>query len=153
MAESRGVACTAGFESLNEAAWLGKPLLVVPVENHVEQHLNALDAEKAGLALAANRFDLTPLLRRWKPADLGAYRTWVRRAGNLSSCQCSRRQRAEPWGNSCRPTPQRPYRIRGRLPTGQRDLPPRKSSVAGAGSPPARVSSAFIRIHAIGDKP
>ncbi len=43
MAESRGVACTAGFESLSEAAWLGKPLLVVPVENHVEQHLNALD--------------------------------------------------------------------------------------------------------------
>jgi hypothetical protein len=31
MAASRGVACTAGFESLNEAAWLGKPLLVVPV--------------------------------------------------------------------------------------------------------------------------
>jgi len=80
MAESRGVACTAGFESLNEAAWLGKPLLVVPVENHVEQHLNALDAEKAGLALAATRFDLTPLLRRWKPGNLGAYRTWVRRA-------------------------------------------------------------------------
>jgi len=80
MAESRGVACTAGFESSNEAAWLGKPLLVVPVENHVEQHLNALDAQKAGLALAATRFDLTPLLRRWKTADLGAYRTWVRRA-------------------------------------------------------------------------
>jgi len=80
MAASRGVACTAGFESLNEAAWLGKPLLVVPVENHVEQHLNALDAEKAGLALAADRFDLTPLLRRWKPCDLSAYRTWVRRA-------------------------------------------------------------------------
>jgi len=80
MAESRGVACTAGFESLNEAAWLGKPLLVVPVENHVEQHLNALDAEKAGLALAATRFDLTPLLRRRKPGDLGAYRSWVRRA-------------------------------------------------------------------------
>ena len=79
MAESRGVACTAGFESLNEAAWLGKPLLVVPVENHIEQHLNALDAEKAGLALAGVRFDLTPLLRPWKPGNLGAYRTWVRR--------------------------------------------------------------------------
>jgi uncharacterized protein (TIGR00661 family) len=80
MAQCRGVACTAGFESLNEAAWLGKPLLVVPVENHVEQHLNALDAEKAGLALAATRFDLTPLLRRRKPANLDGYRTWVRRA-------------------------------------------------------------------------
>jgi uncharacterized protein (TIGR00661 family) len=83
MAESRGVACTAGFESLNEAAWLGKPLLVVPVANHVEQHLNALDAAKAGLALAATRFDLTPLLRPWKGANLNTYRSWVRRAGSV----------------------------------------------------------------------
>jgi uncharacterized protein (TIGR00661 family) len=83
MAASRGVACTAGFESLNEAAWLGKPLLVVPVENHVEQHLNALDAEKAGLAMAAASFDLTPLLRQRKATDLSAHRTWVRRAGSL----------------------------------------------------------------------
>lgn len=81
MAESRGVACTAGFESLNEAAWFGKPLLVVPVENHIEQHLNALDAQKAGLALAATSFDLTPLLRRWNTANLESYRSWVRKAG------------------------------------------------------------------------
>jgi len=81
MAECRGVACTAGFESLNEAAWLGKPLLVVPVENHVEQQLNALDAQKAGLALPATNFDLTPLLRRWKGINLDAHRAWVRRAG------------------------------------------------------------------------
>ncbi len=80
MAESAGVACTAGFESLNEAAWLGKPLLVVPVANHVEQHLNALDAEKAGLALAADTFDLTPLLSRGRAANVEAYRAWVRRA-------------------------------------------------------------------------
>jgi uncharacterized protein (TIGR00661 family) len=83
MAESRGVACTAGFESLNEAAWLGKPLLVVPVANHVEQHLNALDAQKAGLALAADRFDLTPLLSRPSAANLEGYRSWVRQAGPL----------------------------------------------------------------------
>jgi uncharacterized protein (TIGR00661 family) len=80
MAASRGVACTAGFESLNEAAWLGKPLLVVPVANHVEQHLNALDAEKAGLALAAEHFDLTPLLRQRKASSLAGYRTWVKGA-------------------------------------------------------------------------
>lgn len=80
MAGSRGVACTAGFESLNEAAWLGKPLLVVPVGNHVEQRLNALDAEKAGLAVAADSFDLTPLLAPRKERNLDAYRNWVRRA-------------------------------------------------------------------------
>jgi uncharacterized protein (TIGR00661 family) len=83
MAASRGVACTAGFESLNEAAWLGKRLLVVPVANHVEQHLNALDAQKAGLALTADSFDLTPLLRSWKSANLNSYRRWVQQAGSI----------------------------------------------------------------------
>jgi uncharacterized protein (TIGR00661 family) len=83
MAESRGVACTAGFESLNEAAWLGKPLLVVPVANHIEQHLNALDAEKAGLATAATGFDLTPLLRSRQTGSRETYRNWVRRAGSM----------------------------------------------------------------------
>jgi uncharacterized protein (TIGR00661 family) len=82
MAESRGVACTAGFESLNEAAWLGKPLLVVPVENHIEQHLNAMDAQKAGLAIAASSFDLTPLLRRRKTTSLESYRSWLKQAGS-----------------------------------------------------------------------
>jgi len=80
MAECRAVACTAGFESMNEAAWLGKPTLVVPVENHVEQHLNALDAERAGLAIAGDRLDLTPLLRADKPRNLEPYRAWLRRA-------------------------------------------------------------------------
>jgi uncharacterized protein (TIGR00661 family) len=81
MAECRGVASTAGFESLNEAAWLGKPLLVVPVANHIEQYLNALDAQKAGLAMAATHFDLTPLLTAPLPSGYGAYRDWVKRAG------------------------------------------------------------------------
>jgi uncharacterized protein (TIGR00661 family) len=83
MAQSRGVACTAGFESLNEAAWLGKPLLVVPVENHVEQYLNALDAAKAGLAMAARRFDLSPLLAARPASNLPAYRSWLARAGTV----------------------------------------------------------------------
>ncbi len=83
MAQSRGVACTAGFESVNEAAWLGKPLLVVPVANHVEQYLNALDAEKAGLAVASSKFDLTPLLTRSKSEAHEAFRAWVRRAGAI----------------------------------------------------------------------
>jgi len=31
MGECKYVACTAGFESVSEAAWLGKPLFLVPV--------------------------------------------------------------------------------------------------------------------------
>jgi uncharacterized protein (TIGR00661 family) len=83
MAQCRGVACTAGFETVNEAAWLGKPLVVMPVENHIEQYLNALDAAKAGLATPSDRFDLTPLLRHRPAANLGSYRAWVRRAEDV----------------------------------------------------------------------
>ena len=51
MAECKYVACTAGFESLSEAAWLGKPMFLVPVENHVEQQINAIDATRLGLGV------------------------------------------------------------------------------------------------------
>ena len=61
MAACRHVVCTAGFESVSEAAWLGKPLFLVPVENHVEQQVNALDAQAAGLGLAETRFCLDRL--------------------------------------------------------------------------------------------
>lgn len=62
MARCRGVVCTAGFEAVSEAAWLGKPVLAVPVEGHIEQALNAVDAEHCGLAIAGQRFDLDRLL-------------------------------------------------------------------------------------------
>lgn len=59
MAKCRGVVCTAGFESVCEAAWLKKPLLMVPVENHVEQDMNATDAVKAGFGTKSLSFDLS----------------------------------------------------------------------------------------------
>jgi len=43
------VSGTAGFETLAEAAFLGKPLVVVPSGNHFEQLCNAMDLERAGL--------------------------------------------------------------------------------------------------------
>ncbi len=64
LASCRGFASTAGFESVCEAAYLGKPVLVVPTANHVEQLINALDAERAGIALRRSSFDLSPLLER-----------------------------------------------------------------------------------------
>jgi uncharacterized protein (TIGR00661 family) len=77
MANCRGVVCTAGFESLSEAAWLGKPALAVPVQGHIEQALNAVDAEKCGIALPAAGFDLDPLLTaRTGPAQ-ERFRTWA----------------------------------------------------------------------------
>jgi uncharacterized protein (TIGR00661 family) len=83
MASARGVTCTAGFESISEAAYLGKPLLMVPVQNHVEQHVNSLDAQIAGLGVRADTFDLSRLLQPWDAQPLDNFRRWVDRAGEI----------------------------------------------------------------------
>jgi uncharacterized protein (TIGR00661 family) len=77
MASSRGVACTAGFESVCEAVYLGKPLLMVPVENHLEQYLNGCDAEQAGIAVRDTAFHLSRLLDPVNAAAVSRFRLWV----------------------------------------------------------------------------
>lgn len=61
MAACRAYATTAGFESICEAMYLGKPVLMVPA--HIEQDCNAYDAMMAGAGIIGNSFDLKPLLR------------------------------------------------------------------------------------------
>lgn len=82
MAVARGVVCTAGFESISETMWLGKPALMVPVPNHYEQRCNAVDAEAVGAGIAATSLDLDPLLARLDgpEADPAPFRAWVSRA-------------------------------------------------------------------------
>lgn len=80
MAGARAVACTAGFETVSEAAWLGKPLLLVPVENHIEQYLNACDAERAGIGARDSDFRLSRLLSPGIPAAPPEFRPWIRQA-------------------------------------------------------------------------
>jgi uncharacterized protein (TIGR00661 family) len=63
MARARGVVCTAGFESISEALWLGKPVYMVPTPGHLEQRTNALDAARTGAGLCNARFDLGDFLR------------------------------------------------------------------------------------------
>jgi len=77
MAESRHVVCTAGFESVSEAAWLGKPLFLVPVENHIEQQLNALDAQQFGLGIAENSFKLDRLSELPNSLPVESFRAWM----------------------------------------------------------------------------
>jgi uncharacterized protein (TIGR00661 family) len=77
MAECRHVVCTAGFESVCEAAWLGKPLFLVPVENHVEQQVNALDAEQFGIGLAEKSFNLDRLAELPGSLPTEKFRSWV----------------------------------------------------------------------------
>jgi uncharacterized protein (TIGR00661 family) len=80
MAECKFVACTAGFESLCEAAYLGKPLFVMPVENHVEQEINALDAVRAGIAVTDRTFNLDRLAELPDRLDNARFREWFHRA-------------------------------------------------------------------------
>lgn len=80
MAECQYVACTAGFESLGEAAWLGKPLFLVPVEGHIEQEINAIDATRLGIAVADTSFNLDRLSELPDRLENARYRSWLNRA-------------------------------------------------------------------------
>ena len=57
MKRCRGLATTAGFESVGEALYLGKPVLMVPVEGHFEQCCNAIDGQYAGAGVATQSFE------------------------------------------------------------------------------------------------
>jgi len=61
MARCRGLVSTAGFESIAEAMYLGKPVQVVPVEGHFEQWCNAFDTVRAGAGIRSRTFDLKRL--------------------------------------------------------------------------------------------
>lgn len=76
MAGCRAYASTAGFESICEAMYLGKPVLMVPA--HIEQDCNAYDAMKAGAGIIGESFDLKSLLRfatTYTPNQ--AFSSWV----------------------------------------------------------------------------
>jgi uncharacterized protein (TIGR00661 family) len=61
MSQSKGLASSAGFESVCEAMYLGKPVLMVPIAGHYEQFCNSRDAHKAGAGIFADSFDLGQL--------------------------------------------------------------------------------------------
>lgn len=60
MSECKAYATTAGFESVCEALYLGKPVLMVP--SHIEQECNAYDAVKVGAGVISDHFDISKLL-------------------------------------------------------------------------------------------
>jgi uncharacterized protein (TIGR00661 family) len=83
LATSRGFTSTAGFESVCEAGFLGKPIMVVPTRNHTEQLCNALDAERAGIARWKEEFDLTEFVAgidAFDPDAREGFKAWVRGA-------------------------------------------------------------------------
>jgi len=82
MARCRGLVSTAGFESIAEAMFLGKPVQVVPVEGHYEQHCNAFDTVRVRAGIRTDRFDLSRLraFRARHATDAERFRRWVRGA-------------------------------------------------------------------------
>lgn len=82
MAGCRGYASTAGFESVCEAIYMGKPILMVP--SHIEQEINAFDASRNGAGVYADRFNLDLLLEFCDVFEPNPeFRDWVRSAPDL----------------------------------------------------------------------
>lgn len=77
MAGCRGYITTAGFESVCEALYLGKPVLMIPA--HIEQQINAADAEMVGAGATAEEFNLSLLDRAIEEycAETKVFRAWV----------------------------------------------------------------------------
>jgi uncharacterized protein (TIGR00661 family) len=61
MATCKGLLSTAGFESVCEAMYLGKQVLMVPVKGQYEQACNAIDAQISGAGLIGEKFDFKKL--------------------------------------------------------------------------------------------
>jgi uncharacterized protein (TIGR00661 family) len=62
MSEATALISTAGFESVCEAMYLDKPVLMVPVEGHFEQYCNSRDAFLAGAGIYSSAFDIRHIL-------------------------------------------------------------------------------------------
>ena len=76
MAGCKGFATTAGFESVCEAMYLGKPVLLIPA--HIEQACNAHDATLSGAGVISDAFELDKLLDflpGYQPNS--SFRNWV----------------------------------------------------------------------------
>jgi uncharacterized protein (TIGR00661 family) len=58
----KAFASTAGFESVCEAMYMKKPIMMVPTANHFEQQCNSMDAAKAGAGITDTRFNLSRLI-------------------------------------------------------------------------------------------
>ena len=84
LAHCKGLVCTAGFESVCEAMFLKKPVMMVPVKNHYEQFVNSRDGARAGAGVFNDHFDLQKLLN-WmekKDRDYQAYHNWIANGEN-----------------------------------------------------------------------
>lgn len=82
MVGAKAYATTGGFESVCEAMYLNKPVLMVP--SHIEQECNVIDALKSNAGVSDNSFNLDVLinhLNNHKPNN--EFRYWVNAAESI----------------------------------------------------------------------
>jgi uncharacterized protein (TIGR00661 family) len=80
MTRCNGIVATAGYQTLCEAMYFGKPILVVPVGNHYEQFCNAFECQKIGAGLGDQRFDLDSFMEYLPKHAPPPFRDWVAQA-------------------------------------------------------------------------
>ena len=83
LAQSSGVLCNAGFELPSEALFLGKKLLVKPLEGQFEQASNALALTMLGLGTTMTRLD-PQILGEWLETDRSVTKEFNDTAGRLA---------------------------------------------------------------------
>ncbi len=79
MANCKGLITSAGFESVSEAIYLGKPIMMIPVPRHFEQKCNAHDASTYGAGIAAEEFNpkyLLDFIHQYESPALN-FRNWL----------------------------------------------------------------------------
>lgn len=80
MAACESYVGTAGFDSVAEAAYLQKNILLIPTKNQFEQEVNAYDAERAKIAISSKTFNLSLLFDQTKTHPsvfLKNFKEWV----------------------------------------------------------------------------
>jgi len=82
LAGCKGFATTGGFESVCEAMYLGKPVLMVPA--HIEQACNAYDAMLQGAGIISDHFSVEKLVS-YIPhhQSSSSFRAWVHQAESI----------------------------------------------------------------------
>ncbi|RAI89358.1 glycosyltransferase family protein [Algoriphagus yeomjeoni] len=79
MAACKGLVSTAGFESICEAMYLEKPVMVIPVKGQYEQACNALDTVYSGAGIASENFDFAKLEHAIQSREISekTFQDWV----------------------------------------------------------------------------
>ena len=82
MSGANGLATTAGFESVCEAMYFGKPVLMVPIKGHFEQFCNSRDAYKASAGIYDDSFNLSKLVDYSSNYNYSnpSFQSWVKNA-------------------------------------------------------------------------